>query len=237
MFNSSPQITAIPISAGETCWMIDNALADPQRWIELAAAHREQFCALPGNAYPGLELRMPDGVSEALEQFFSQHIRHRLGAEKTLAYYSRLSLVTLQPSQLSPSQWLCHRDHNSLQPTQRIAACVLYLFDDEELGGTTFFTARRDETAIRELLAAATTLDPESFRARYDIAPGFPGQSNDWFEKRLTVASRFNRLIFYNGAMFHCGDITAPEKLSDDPRHGRLTLNGFFVCTASHSSK
>jgi hypothetical protein len=37
-------------------------------------------------------------------------------------------------------------------------------------------------------------------------------------------------LIFYSGTVFHSGHITAPERLCDDPRRGRLTLNGFFTC-------
>jgi hypothetical protein len=37
-------------------------------------------------------------------------------------------------------------------------------------------------------------------------------------------------MLFYNGDLFHCGDITAPARLSADPRTGRLTLNGFFTC-------
>ena len=37
-------------------------------------------------------------------------------------------------------------------------------------------------------------------------------------------------MIFYDGSIFHSGDIPVPEKLSADPHHGRLTLNGFFTC-------
>ena len=36
-------------------------------------------------------------------------------------------------------------------------------------------------------------------------------------------------MIFYDGSILHSGDILAPEKLSADPRIGRLTLNGFFT--------
>jgi hypothetical protein len=37
-------------------------------------------------------------------------------------------------------------------------------------------------------------------------------------------------LIFYDGMLFHAGDIRTPDRLSDDPAVGRLTLNGFFTC-------
>jgi hypothetical protein len=39
--------------------------------------------------------------------------------------------------------------------------------------------------------------------------------------------------VFYDGGQFHSSHITRPEMLSDDPAHGRLTLNGFFVCKRS----
>jgi hypothetical protein len=44
------------------------------------------------------------------------------------------------------------------------------------------------------------------------------------------VPPRFNRLIFYDGSLFHAGDIPHPGLLRDDVRSGRLTFNGFFVC-------
>ncbi len=46
----------------------------------------------------------------------------------------------------------------------------------------------------------------------------------------LVHVERFNdRLIFYDGGMLHSSEITDPDRLSDDPLSGRLTLNGFFT--------
>lgn len=53
--------------------------------------------------------------------------------------------------------------------------------------------------------------------------------SNRWFNQTASVPARWNRMIFYDGAVLHSGDIGAPEKLDGDPGRGRLTLNGFFV--------
>ena len=55
-------------------------------------------------------------------------------------------------------------------------------------------------------------------------------RADDWFEKVGTVPPRWNRVIFYDGSLFHCSDIPEPGRLSPDPRQGRLTLNGFFTC-------
>jgi hypothetical protein len=47
----------------------------------------------------------------------------------------------------------------------------------------------------------------------------------------LAVPAKWNRLIFYDGDVFHTSDIREAGKLSDDPDSGRLTLNGFFTCS------
>jgi len=47
------------------------------------------------------------------------------------------------------------------------------------------------------------------------------------------VPARWNRMIFYAGTIFHSGEIAHPQLLTDDPRTGRLTLNGFFTCRRS----
>ena len=73
-------------------------------------------------------------------------------------------------------------------------------------------------------------MPPEVFAAQYGVRAGYMTQGNAWFEKLLAVPPRFNRAVFYSGAIFHAGDILAPERLSADPRRGRLTLNGFFTC-------
>lgn len=143
MFNPAPQIEVVPIAPGHDAFVIDNALLDPQRWVDLAASHRGDFAAQSHNAYPGVELRMPDALSARLEEFFAKHVRARLGARRTIRHYSRLSLATRSPEQLEPRQWICHRDRFDPSPDRCVAACVLYLFRDTNLGGTAFFTPTR----------------------------------------------------------------------------------------------
>ena len=115
-----------------------------------------------------------------------------------------------------------------------VAACVLYVFEDVALGGTAFFTPTRGERETAVLVHESGVLAPDVFRAKYGIEPGYMTRSNAWFEKSGAIEPRFNRLIFYDGgAVFHGSDIAEPARLSDDPRTGRLTLNGFFVCRRS----
>lgn len=229
-FNPTPSIHSLPLADGGECLVIDEALQEPGQLVDLAVRQRSDFQWSPANAFPGPELRMPDAFSSALEAFFALHARRRLGGRRTLRAYSRLSMVTLRPDQLAPRQWICHRDRMELEPGRRVAACVLYLFEDAGLGGTSFYRPLRPALETARLVHDSGTLSAEAFRTRYGVHAGYPSQVSGWFEKIATVPARFNRLIFYDGMQFHSGEITAPERLSDDPRRGRLTLNGFFTC-------
>lgn len=230
-FNPAPRVQVLPIDARHACYVVDDALRAPEQLVRFAAQHRGRFRMAPHNAFPGLELRMPEAFDAQLDHFFRVHIRSRLGARRTVRMYSRLSMVTLPPNALSPPQWICHRDRLQQVQQQLAAACVLYLFEDPALGGTSFFRPRLspEETAL--MVHESGALPPAAFAGKYGVRPGYFTESNACFEKVLTVPPRWNRLIFYDGDLFHSGDIAHPERLSDDPHRGRLTLNGFFVCT------
>src|SRR5687768_14136305 len=121
MFRLQPRIDTVAIAPGHAALVIDDALLQPERWVERAVQQRETFAASPHNAYPGPERRLPDEISARLDQFFAQHARARLGARRTLRMYSRLALATRTPAQLEPRQWICHRDRLDTDP----ANCVL----------------------------------------------------------------------------------------------------------------
>jgi hypothetical protein len=233
MFNPNPRASVIPLGGQSSCLVFDDVLLEPQRLVELAVTQRERFAFSGHNAFPGPELRMPEAFSAALDTFFAVHARRRLGGRRTLRAYSRLSLVTLQPGELAPTQWICHRDRMELEPGRCVAACVLYLFQDPALGGTGFYRPRQDAAATARLVHDSAALERAAFASKYGLAAAYPTDGNPWFEKVTSVPARFNRAIFYDGMQFHSGDIRAPERLSEDPRQGRLTLNGFFTCRQS----
>lgn len=139
-------------------------------------------------------------------------------------------MVTVAPRALRPYQWLCHSDNFALAPTQSIQACVLYLFKDAGLGGTSFYEPTHSLAETTKLFADSARLDSEAFTQRYGIQPGYMRGSNTYFTHMGSVSARWNRLIFYDGSVLHSGDINASEVLSNDPGKGRLTLNGFFTC-------
>ena len=233
MFNPHPQIQAVPLFDGHECIVIDDALQEPRQWTEWACAQRDRFTP-SGHAYPGRELWLAEEATARFAEFFATHIRSRLGARRTINIANRLSLVTLQPHELAARQWFCHRDTKGIPPGECMIASVIFLFEDEALGGTSFYRPRRsvEETAL--LVHECSTLGDGAFAQRHpEIPPGYMLDSNDWFERVANVPARWNRAIFYDGGVFHSGDIRTPERMSADPAVGRLTMNGFIRCRRS----
>ena len=75
-------------------------------------------------------------------------------------------------------------------------------------------------------------MDSAAFDAKYpEIARDYLQDSNAWFERSGRVDAAFNRMIFYDGRIFHSGEVGPPPTRSGDPATGRLTLNGFFTCS------
>lgn len=118
-------------------------------------------------------------------------------------------------------QRLCHRDAQAFAPGEGVAASVAYLFDDERLGGTSFYVPKKSLAETAQLLRDAR-------HGLVQPVASYMNASNAWFEQVCTVPAKFNRAIFYDGSVFHAAQIDAPEMLSDDPARGRLTMNGFF---------
>lgn len=229
-FNPGPRLELLRWSNGQICIVVDDALVDPDALVAHAAAHRQAFRTVDFNAYPGVLLPSPTEHKRVLHDFFLQHIRRHFDARRAIRMHSRLALVTLPPTQLQPCQSLCHRDSQSAEPGESIQACVLYLFRDPALGGTSFYEPNLSERETDLLFHHASTMPPAEFTRRFGIAPGYMCGSNRYFTRVGGVAAKWNRLVFYDGAALHSGDIAAPERLSADPRAGRLTLNGFFTC-------
>lgn len=230
VFNPRPRIERVELMAGQACLVIDDALLEPQRLVEFAAAQRAQFRGGDFNAYyPGILLPTPGEITAALNEFFVTHVRHRFHARRVVQMHSRLALTTLPAAALRPYQWICHSDNVDLPPEHSLQASVLYLFEDPRMGGTAFYEPLRPWTELRQLYRDAGALAHAEFAARYGIEPGYQCASNAYFRRVGGVAAKWNRLIFYDGAVLHSADIEAPEMLSADPCRGRLTLNGFFT--------
>lgn len=228
-FNPAPRVSALSLEPGEFCIVVDEALANPEGLVDWAAS--QQFRPTEQFPYPGVIVDAPAAVSAMIGDYFAEHVRGRLGGRRTLSTTVRLSLVTLAPQQLRLVQWQCHRDRLGPLPHDlRLAAMVAYLFRDPGLGGTSFYRSRLSEEETGRMISDAGCMGAAEFSARYGLEPGYLSGSNRYFERLAQVPAAWNRMLFYNGDLFHSGDIAAPARLSDDPRTGRLTLNGFFTC-------
>ncbi len=230
MFNPSPTIQIIENAGQKPCVVIDDFLIDPDLMVDAAVRYKDGFSPAPFNAYPGIEMPAPDALSARLDEFFAQHVRSLLGGRRTLSMHSRLSMVTLQPHELAPLQRVCHRDRLATTADQCVAASVLYLFKDADLGGTSFYAPRQPLDETNRLIASWNTMSAAEMTASLGAEPGYLNASNRYFALLATVPARFNRIIFYDGGLFHSSHVTHPELLNPEPDQGRLTLNGFFTC-------
>jgi hypothetical protein len=228
IFNPRPTISAVPLVGGQSCIVVDDALVDPHALV--AWCGRQSFQPPAGYPYPGLVLPAPAADAQRVSEFFALHARGRLGARRTLDVSVRLSLVTTPPGQLEPRQWQCHRDRVAQDGELLYAASVLYLFEDPALGGTSFYVPRQSPQETDRLVADSQSMDAAAFGARYGLQAGYMAGSNAYFERVAEIPAAWNRMIFYDGGIFHSGDVGAPDRLSADPARGRLTLNGFFTC-------
>jgi hypothetical protein len=230
VFNPQPVVSRVEVAPGVVCTVIDDVLAQPQALLELASKHRAAFTMARENAFPGLELPLPQPVLERFGEVFSQHARASIGARRLLSTSGRLSMVTLPPEHLQPLQRVCHRDRLGVAPDQCVGAAVLYLFRDARLGGTSFFRSRHDPAVTEALMRRWSMQDSTAFEAETGWPAAYLTRSNEHFEHFAHIEPRFNRLVCYDGSVFHGSHIEHAQLLSDDPALGRLTLNLFFVC-------
>lgn len=229
LFNPQPRVSVVPVGSGRPCVVIDDVLANPDGVVAWAAAQR--FVPPVGYPYPGVVVELGQDRVRPIAELFDLRARAILGGRRTLAASLRLSVVTTPPDQLDPRQWQCHRDRVAEDPHAALyAASVLYLFRDPALGGTSFYRPRRPEAEMMRMIMDSQQLDARTFAARHGLRAGYMDGGNAYFDVVARVPAAWNRMIVYDGAMFHSADLGRPDALEADPRAGRLTLNGFFTC-------
>jgi hypothetical protein len=231
LFNPRSRVEVVRFDERHFCLVIDDALLEPERQLQYAVTHREEFGPVDFNAYPGIYLKAPSALVRDLGDLYLWRLRRHFDARRSAEVHCRFSMVTLAPQALRPLQWLCHRDDVRLPRRQSMQASVLYLFHDPQLGGTRFFAPARSAAETDALFQDAGRLAPNAFAHKYRLQHGYMRESNEYFHLLGNIPARWNRLIVYDGGMLHTGDIGAPERLSADPLTGRLTLNGFFTST------
>lgn len=229
--NPRLSIDVRPIDAGNDCVIVDDFLADPRSLVDFAVAHADDF-ELQAIGYPGLLYDVPGDATAEIHRFLRSELSRRFsffkGDIRTSTY---LSMATRQPEELAPLQRLCHSDPREHADRRNFAGLV-YLFDDEALGGTGFY--RWKERSLIEQATAMELQEPGSSLGllaehlpMYRDAPRYMSGSNDAAELLFEVPARFNRFVFYSGDLPHSAHIPDAGRLSTDFSRGRLTLNCF----------
>jgi hypothetical protein len=229
MFNPQARAQVVKFDADHFCLVIDDALLEPEKHVQWAAARAADFQRAAGSAYPGVCLPAPADLVRATDELFRSQVRRLFDVRRSLSLLCRYSLVTLPPEVLQPFQRICHTDATNLDPRMSVQASVLYLFKDPGFGGTSFYVPNRPDSEMAALFQDAMSCTREQFTERHGIAQAYMNDGNRYFRKVGGIDAKWNRLIFYDGDILHSGDIPAPERLSADPLTGRLTLNGFFT--------
>jgi hypothetical protein len=229
MFNPKAKLQIITIDSEHKCLIVDDALMQPEIWVQQAKLQQHKFASLADNFYPGIELRMPKEVVSALMNFIRVPARQYLNARRLIDGHCQLSMVTQAPEYMKPCQWICHRDLLKIDPGQNVIATVLYLFKNSALGGTHFFKPKQSSFVTDMFLQASNMMSSVEFEKKYAIRQGYMTASNEYFELVYTVPAKWNRLVIYDGMQFHSDDIQHIESMTDDPETARLTLNGFIT--------
>jgi hypothetical protein len=223
------KLEVVELAGGAKVYVIDDFVQDPEALVALAQRATDRFEAPHGHPYPGPMLDLPDGLSSELDVFFRRQLGGPLRTGAPLGMSARFSRVTQDADTLDARQRICHRDDSGLQPGEMISASVHYLFKDEQLGGTVFFRPLMSESDTRQFMHDSITLDASAFGDKYGIAPGYMTDSNRYFELIGRVPAKWNRAIFYDGGIFHSGDIRwTANGAGYRSGLGRLTINAFF---------
>ena len=229
--NAAPDIRVEQVTDTHSCVVVDDFLANPEEIVGFAQENADAF-SIPENSYPGLLFDVHDEAMSDIYRFIRSQMSKKFtffrGDINSSTY---LSMATMQPDALSNLQRLCHTDPRERLDRRNYAGLV-YLFDNEELGGTGFYRWKE-----QKLIEEATLLeqqDPERALAflrehfpTYQKPARYMTESNEIAELLHEIPARFNRFVFYPGDLPHSASISSPELLSGDFYTGRLTLNCF----------
>ena len=220
--NPARRVSVIRVGRDETPVIVIDAFSrDPAALITRAT---EAVFIDVGSVYPGVRAPAPQeyidatlaAVAPAIEQFFGAPPE----PEPELFAYS---MVTTAPAQLRAIQRIPHFDG----PGPERIAFLHYLCAPHQ-GGTSFYRHRATglECVTRERVeeyrnAVVAEIKSDSPTQDYVV------DDTRYFERLHSIDAVFNRLIIYKGNALHSGDISARTVLSEDPRLGRLTINGF----------
>ena len=201
--------------------VIDSFCRDPDELVALAS---DAVFIDVGSTYPGVRAPAPQHYVVALLADAAPVIEQTFGCpprpELDLCAFS---LVTTRPEELKRIQRVPHFDG----PEPDRIAFLHYLCAPGQ-GGTSFYRHRAtgfECVSMERVDEYRSTLLAEL--ATHLPTADYCSDDTRLFECVHRVDAAFNRLIIYRGNALHSGDISPRTILSEDPRLGRLTINGF----------
>ena len=210
----------------EPVLVIDGLMRDASELIDYAAtevAYKPVWG--PQGGYPGIRAPAPLDYVESVARRLSPILERAFGLENVRLAKAEcsFSLVTQPPGELAPLQRIPHVD-----TTDPLQFAFLHYLCGPEYGGTAFY---RHRASGYESLTAERGPHYEALRAQeLERLGGNPyyitGDTEDYVQTAAFEA-RYDRLLVYRSRMLHSGQIRSPERLSADPRRGRLTANIF----------
>lgn len=207
--------------AGFPVLCVDDFLDTPEQLIELAA---DTGFIDAGPVYPGVRAPAPWAYVQALLDALTDPVTQLFGSPPDAdVELCAFSMVTTPPARLRTVQRIPHFD--GPQPTR--IAWLHYLCAPQQ-GGTSFY--RHLHTGLERVTEGELPVYRARLREEMSgdgFATGYASGATPYFERIHSVGAAFNRLVLYPGNALHSGDIGAATVFSEDPRLGRLTINGF----------
>ncbi len=210
--------------------IVDDFLPDARQVVAFAA-RRAPFAPEKTTSYPGLRHQLtpdqPEGAAyvRAVLQAAAPAICGAFGARGFDIVEASLSIVTTRPPDLTPVQRMPHFD--SPDPNH---VAILHHLHDLPGTGTAFYRHRR--TGFERASAARrTVLEPAWREDRLEYGEPQVGLAATGYDKIFQAQGRFNRLLIYQGALFHSGVLPPDFSYDPDPRTGRLTGTLFVKLT------
>lgn len=233
--NPNLEIQAAQITERHICVVIDDFALNPEELVAFAVRHADEF-SMPERAYPGQVLPVANDLLGEMNRFIQREMSRMFRfCRGGIEFHTQFSLATLQPEDFTWVQRLCHSDPQ-LGPGRANFAGLLYLFENQAMGGTGFY--RWHDPEYWQRMTALQREDPEAgleeLRSKFRMfreAPRYMTASNEAAELLDHIPARFNRFVFYSGDIPHSAHIGHPELLRPEPAHGRLTLNCFVDAT------
>lgn len=208
--------------------VIDHFYPDVAALRAAACEPSAEFVRDAANFYPGARRQAPAQYQQFLSQLqpLLQEVYGHTpwgGPSPWQVLQAAFALTSTPPEKLRPIQMLPHFD--TVSPTT--LALVHYLVGPEH-GGTSFYRHRSSGLCCiteQTLPAYGAALKQQAIAARLHEHPRYQAGDCALFQRIGQVSAAVNRVAIYPAHLLHSGDILQADRLSPDPREGRLTVS------------